>query len=255
MRRFSGEGFVPTARNNTLPGLPNGARQSLQRGLPGSDFMMRLKRAIPGSSPISIARHFSSGDIFLAIARELSLRGVDIQPVRTPRLELVSMTPDFMEAVLAGRRAEAEALLGIVLPDEPPDPAVERFLSHRVRQLHEKPEAQKWLARAIVPRDGARIMVGNAGFHGEPGVNAADNPDALEIGYGILPEHRRKGYATEAVTALIAWARTQGVDQFVASVAPDNQPSLAIIHKLGFVRAGEHMDPDDGLEHVFELRG
>jgi hypothetical protein len=31
-------------------------------------------------------------------------------------------------------------------------------------------------------------------------------------------------------------------------------PSLAIIRKLGFVRTGEHIDPEDGLEHVFELR-
>jgi len=56
------------------------------------------------------------------------------------------------------------------------------------------------------------------------------------------------------VDALIVWARTQGIDHFVASVAPDNVPSLAIIRKLGFVRTGQHIDPDDGLEHVFELR-
>jgi RimJ/RimL family protein N-acetyltransferase len=36
-------------------------------------------------------------------------------------------------------------------------------------------------------------------------------------------------------------------------VAPDNEPSLAIIRKLGFVRTGEHIDEEDGLEHVFEL--
>jgi [ribosomal protein S5]-alanine N-acetyltransferase len=46
----------------------------------------------------------------------------------------------------------------------------------------------------------------------------------------------------------------QGIDHFVASVAPANAPSLAIIRKLGFVRTGQHIDPEDGLEHVFELR-
>ena len=88
-----------------------------------------------------------------------------------------------------------------------------------------------------------------------PGVNAAHAADAVEIGYGVLPEHRRQGYATEAAEALIALARTQGIDHFVASVSPDNEPSLAIIRKLGFVRTGEHIDPEDGLEHVFELQG
>ena len=44
------------------------------------------------------------------------------------------------------------------------------------------------------------------------------------------------------------------ISSFVASVAPDNEPSLAIVHKLGFVRTGEHWDDEDGLEHVFELK-
>ena len=116
-----------------------------------------------------------------------------------------------------------------------------------------KHQVQRWLARAIIRREGG-VLVGNIGFHGEPGVNAAGDASALEIGYGILPEHRRQGYATEAVDALVGWARTQGIDHFVASVAPDNVPSLAIIRKLGFVRTGQHIDPEDGLEHVFELR-
>ena len=97
-------------------------------------------------------------------------------------------------------------------------------------------------------------MVGNIGFHGEPGINAAGALAALEIGYGVRPDRRRQGYATEAVGALLDWARGQGISHFVASVAPDNEPSLAIVRKLGFVRTGEHIDPEDGLEHVFELR-
>ena len=163
------------------------------------------------------------------------------------------MTPEFMEAVLAGRFDEAASLIGAVLPPAPVDPAVERFLSHRIGQLRQDPVVQRWLARAIVRREEERLMIGNVGFHGQPGVNAASAPDALEIGYGIQPEHRRQGYATEAVKGLIGWARTQGIAHFVASVAPDNVPSLAIIRKLGFVRTGQHMDPEDGLEHIFEL--
>jgi RimJ/RimL family protein N-acetyltransferase len=165
------------------------------------------------------------------------------------------MSPEFMEALLAGRREDAEDLLGITLPQEPLDEAFERFLGRRVGQLRRDPDVQRWLARALVLRDGDGALVGSAGFHGEPGVNSAGEPRALEIGYGIRPEHRRQGYATEAVAGLLDWARTQGVDHFVASVAPDNDPSLAIIHKLGFVRTGEHWDEEDGLEHVFQLRG
>ena len=179
---------------------------------------------------------------------------MDVPPIHTARLELVSMTPEFMEAVLADRLAEAQELLGAVLPAEPVDTAVEHFLARRVAQLREEPDVQRWLARAIVRKEGGRLMIGNVGFHGQPGVNAAGNEHALEIGYGLQPEHRRQGYATEAVEGLIGWARTQGIGHFVASVSPDNEPSLAIIRKLGFVRTGQHIDPEDGLEHVFELR-
>ena len=178
---------------------------------------------------------------------------MDVPTIRTPRLDLVSMTPEFMDAVLGGRLGEAQEELGAALPTGSIDAALERFLGHRVGQLRKDPDVQKWLARAMVRKEGRRVMIGNVGFHGEPGVNAASAPDALEIGYGVGPEHRRKGYATEAVEGLIGWARSEGIQHFVASVAPDNEPSLAIIRKLGFVRTGEHIDPEDGLEHVFEL--
>lgn len=164
------------------------------------------------------------------------------------------MTPPFMEAILAERLEAAGALLGVTLPIEPLEPSVERFMRRRLEQVRLDPGVQRWLGRELALRDAGRLVVGNAGFHGQPGVNAADAADALEIGYGISPKHRRQGYATEAVAALLDWARGEGISHFVASVAPDNQPSLAIIHKLGFVRTGEHIDPEDGLEHVFELR-
>jgi ribosomal-protein-alanine N-acetyltransferase len=164
------------------------------------------------------------------------------------------MTPAFMEALLVGRHDDAAEQLQLTLPDPPLDHPAERFLTYRLEQMRRDPAVQRWLARAVVLRDAGRLMVGNAGFHGEPGVNSADAPDAVEFGYGILPLHRRQGYAGEAVAGLLGWARTQGIHHFVASVAPNNAPSLAIIRKLGFVRTGEHIDPEDGLEHVFELR-
>jgi [ribosomal protein S5]-alanine N-acetyltransferase len=164
------------------------------------------------------------------------------------------MSPDFIEALLEGRAEEAAGHLDATLPPDPLGFPARRFLEFRLGQLRRDPTVQRWLARAIVLRN-EQSMIGSIGFHGEPGVNAAAVPDALEIGYAVLPSHRGRGYATEAVEGLLGWARQQGIEQFVASVAPDNTPSLAIIRKLGFVRTGEHIDPEDGLEHVFELQG
>ena len=99
-------------------------------------------------------------------------------------------------------------------------------------------------------------MVGHAGFHGPPGVNGPEQPEAVELGYTVFPEFRGRGLATEAARALMDWAReAHGVSHFIASVAPGNKPSLAIVGKLGFVQTGEQWDEEDGLELVFELTG
>jgi hypothetical protein len=73
------------------------------------------------------------------------------------------MSPAFMEAILDGKNEEAGALLGIALPEEEPDPALNRFLSHRIEQIRRDPSVQQWLARAIALREAGRVMVGNVG--------------------------------------------------------------------------------------------
>jgi RimJ/RimL family protein N-acetyltransferase len=101
--------------------------------------------------------------------------------------------------------------------------------------------------------DGA--MIGHAGFHGPPGVNGPAAADAVEIGYSIFEPWRGRGYATEVARALIDWAhRERGITRVIASVSPENAPSLVIVRKLGFVQTGELWDDEDGLELVFELR-
>jgi RimJ/RimL family protein N-acetyltransferase len=97
-------------------------------------------------------------------------------------------------------------------------------------------------------------MIGHAGYHGPPGINSTRNPEAVEYGYQIFPAWRGNGYATQAATMLMDLAEQQaGIRQFVLSVSPENDPSLAIVRRLGFVKTGEQMDEEDGLEHIFEL--
>ncbi len=92
-------------------------------------------------------------------------------------------------------------------------------------------------------------MIGAVGFHGSPVDGVA------EIGYTVFEPHRRKGYAEESVRGLMHWAREiKAVRRFRVSIAPDNQPSLRLASKLRFLRTGEQIDPEDGVEYVFELR-
>jgi RimJ/RimL family protein N-acetyltransferase len=164
------------------------------------------------------------------------------------------MSPDFVEELLADRRSEAEELGGFTLPDGWPDRHDAGFLNLRLRQMRERPETEGWFAYAIVLPDGERPMIGHAGFHGPPGVNARKAADALEVGYTIFEPYRRNGYATEAVGALLSWASSEhGINHFIASISPGNNPSLTIVRRLGFKEVGRHWDEEDGEELEFEL--
>lgn len=160
------------------------------------------------------------------------------------------MTPAFLEAILDGRREEAASILEAELPDEFPRTGERRFLALRLGQMRKDERFQDWSPFAVVLEG---RMIGHAGYHGPPGVNTRQNPNAVELGYTIEPEYRRRGYATAAATELIRRAQERGIRHFIACSSPDNEPSLAIIRRLGFTHTGEEMDEEDGLELVFEL--
>src|SRR5207244_11198805 len=117
------------------------------------------------------------------------------------------------------------------------------------RQMRGRPEIQEWFGYPAVLPEGERPMIGHAGFHGPPGVNAVKAPDAVEVGYSIFEPHRRRGYATEVVRALIEWAsREHSIQRFIASISPENEPSLALARRLGFKPIGQPWHDADGEE-------
>ena len=160
------------------------------------------------------------------------------------------MTPEFLEALLEGDREKASRALDAKLPEGFPREGGMRFFELRLRQMRENAGFLLWCPHAVV-LDGQ--MIGHAGYHGPPGVNAKRKPDAVEIGYTIEEPWRRRGYATAAATELLRMAEERGIRRFVACTTPDNVPSLALIRNLGFEQTGEAVDEEDGLELVFEL--
>jgi len=164
--------------------------------------------------------------------------------IPTERLELVSLDPTFLAAWLAG---EPLPDLGFA------DPAgflvgAEDVVRLRLDQLKVEPGIAPWLLRAIVQR-ADRVAVGFIGFHAAP-----DERGMVEIGYEVLPAFRRRGYATEAVGALMKRAARQGAQVVRACVSPANAASLATLARHGFVLVGEQLDDEDGRELVFEKR-
>jgi RimJ/RimL family protein N-acetyltransferase len=174
---------------------------------------------------------------------------LDVPPVVSARLELVSMSPEFMRASLTGDLERARRLIGAELPAGWPGRAG-RPMRLRLRQLAVNPAARAWLLRAIVLREPSpRSVIGHIGFHGEP-----DPSGTVEVGYAVEEPDRHHGYGREAVAALFAWAcREQHVHRFLASVSPTNTASLALVRSLGFHQVGTQWDAEDGEEWLFEL--
>ena len=172
-----------------------------------------------------------------------------VETIRTPRLELVSMTIPVMRALqvkdleTAGREVAAVVTPGLA------DDLVD-FLRYRLAQVEADPSIRQWLGRLMVltATTGERHAIGTLGFHGPP-----DEQRRLEVGYRVEAPYRRHGFAREAVQALFEWAASaHGIHRFVASVSPTNEPSLQLIAGFGFVQTGSHIDEIDGLELEFE---
>lgn len=71
-----------------------------------------------------------------------------------------------------------------------------------------------------------------------PTSEAANDGDALELGYWIAREYWGQGYATEAGAAVLAIAAALGHRELTASHFLDNPASGKVLRKLGFEPTG-----------------
>lgn len=71
----------------------------------------------------------------------------------------------------------------------------------------------------------------------------------IDIGFALLYEYTKKGYAFEATKALYAYSKNiLKIDQIVAISNSDNYKSIALIEKLGMKYVKNIKLPDDSLE-------
>ena len=162
--------------------------------------------------------------------------------LRTPRLELIAATVEHLQAELSDRVRFA-ALINARVPDEWPPPlndddSLKWFLAF----LRDNPGAVGWGMWYFVLEDASgRIVIGNGGLKGTP-----DADGSVEIGYSVIEVHQRKGYASEAVAALIAWAFDHAeVTQVTAETYPEIDASIRVMEKNGLRFVGE--GSEDGV--------
>jgi ribosomal-protein-alanine N-acetyltransferase len=173
--------------------------------------------------------------------------------ISSKRLDLIPLTPVFLQASLRGVATTAETLLGLAIPSE--WFAEQSLIQLRLNDLQQNSSLQPWLLRAIGLRH-QHMMVGHIGFHTQPGADYSRElaPGGIEYGYTVFSASRRQGYAREACEALMQWAyQEHQITRFVVSIRPDNISSRRLAEQLGFKRIGSHVDEEDGLEDIYEV--
>ena len=164
--------------------------------------------------------------------------------VETPRLRLVPATPALIGAELEGQERLAAAL-GAELPvDWPPEYHDAETLGFWREQLSLPGAAGWWLHYVLLTEPVRPVLVGTASYKGPP------KNGVVEVGYSVVISWRRRGLATEASRALIEAAWENGVEVVIAHTFAHLEPSIGVLHKLGFEPAGSN----EAGELEFRLR-
>ena len=155
----------------------------------------------------------------------------------TKRLDLIEASPDSVRAAIADYGRLGELLHAEVPASWPPElldvPALEWVLGWQENPDNDPSFGMYWMVR----REGAnsRTLVGVAGFKGMPSEDGT-----VEIGYGVVPEHQRRGYATETVRAFLQHAfASPEVRRVIAETLPDLEGSIGLLEKCGFRFVGD----------------
>jgi len=159
----------------------------------------------------------------------------------TPRLEIVPATPDLVRAALDGPRALGEGLRASVPPTWPPDYLDAPSLRFTLDRLAEGAgQAGWWLHFVVLTGDsGGRTLIGSGAYKGPPSADGT-----VEVGYSIVTDHRRRGYATEVVDGLLARAfALAAVGRVIAETLPELTPSIGVLRKCRFNPIGKGSEP------------
>lgn len=98
----------------------------------------------------------------------------------------------------------------------------------------EKKQAIRW---GITLKD-TNELIGSIGFH-----NISKNNSRVEVGYEITRKEWNKGYATEALRAVIEYLFNEiGFNRIGATIRPENVASQQLVKKLGFQEEGTLQD-------------
>jgi RimJ/RimL family protein N-acetyltransferase len=146
------------------------------------------------------------------------------EPIATPRLRLRRSRPADAETISAYRSdPDVHRYQGWERTD--PD-GVRGEIEEMAGRYPGAPGG--WMQLSVEDRETGQLV-------GDVGLSPADDePGVIKIGYTMSPSFQGRGYATEAVAALIAYAfDTLGADVVRAYASAENLPSIRVAEKVG----------------------
>jgi [ribosomal protein S5]-alanine N-acetyltransferase len=153
----------------------------------------------------------------------------------TERLIIMPLSPEELSIYLQAD-GKLEMILGLTNTGRVVSPEVRSMVEQITIPKMMQAVKEEWLFITfwIAVEKLSKTIVAELGFKGVP------NPRGfIEIGYGTMPIQRNKGYMTEAVSALIGWAKTQQqVRGVLAETNESNLGSIRVVEKNNFRRYG-----------------
>ena len=158
----------------------------------------------------------------------LKLSEIKIQKLETERLILIPYTIEICENILL-KNHELLYNKGYKEGKSWPDEDVMDTIPRIIKNLSKNNYAtglESWL---IIKKE-TKEIIGDVGFKGY-------NFDSqnVDLGYGIIFEERRKGYAEEASRELINWVlKLDYIKEITANCSTENFQSIHLLNKLAF---------------------
>jgi ribosomal-protein-alanine N-acetyltransferase len=160
----------------------------------------------------------------------MKIKKLEIDRLITERLILIPFTIDICRNILNGDYRDLYALnlkKGRSWPDADVIDTLPRIINN-LNKVECPTGFESWM---IIKKDTLEV-IGDLGFKGFN--NEEENVD---LGYGIINEERRNGYAAEAVSEIIKWAfSTKIVMTITANCLTENMDSINLLNKFNFIQ-------------------
>ncbi len=166
----------------------------------------------------------------------MKVKKLEINDLITERLILIPFTIDICRNILNSDYRVLE-VLHLKKGKSWPDADVLDTLPRIINNLNKVEFPTGYESWMIIKKDTLEV-IGDLGFKGFN--NEEEN---IDLGYGIIKEERRKGYAEEAASEIIKWAfSNETIKEITANCLYENIGSINLLNKLNFRQVKKEKD-------------